>query len=128
MDILDEIYKALIADAYIKEQTFGRIKFYEYPETGDVDNPPYIVIDPIDTPTPSQYADDQWIKLDFLLQIDSWSHDRKLTESIADKVRDVMWDTFGFAQRAGPKEYDQGVFRDARRYRGSLYREDFKKL
>ncbi|PWU68316.1 tail completion protein gp17 [Gracilibacillus dipsosauri] len=127
MDILDEIYEALIADAYIKEQTLGRIKFYEYPETGDVDNP-YIVIDPIDTPTPSQYADDQWTKLDFLLQIDIWSHNRKLTESIADKVRDVMWDTFGFAQRAGPKEYDQGVFRDARRYRGSLYREDFNNL
>ncbi|UOQ85692.1 DUF3168 domain-containing protein [Gracilibacillus salinarum] len=127
MDILDMVYKALIADAYIYDQAFGRIKFYEYPETGDVDNP-YIVIDPIDTPTPSQYADDQWTKLDFLLQIDVWSRDRKLTEEISDKIRDVIWKTFRFAQRAGPKEYDQGVFRDARRYRGSLYREDLNNL
>lgn len=133
MDILDTAYKALIEDDFIKEQTYDetledyRIKFYEYPETGDVDNP-YIVIDPIDSPTPTLYADNQWIRIDVLLQIDVWSPDRKLTDAVADKVRDVMWDKFGFPQTAGPKEYDKGVYRDARRYRGTLYREDFDSL
>ncbi|MFD2628786.1 tail completion protein gp17 [Oceanobacillus kapialis] len=127
MDILQEVYNALDADDYIKEQALGRIKYYEYPATGDVDNP-YIVIDPIDPPTPADFADNNWTKLDYLLQIDVWSRDRKLTDQIADKVRDIMWKQFGFPQTAGPKEYADGVFRDARRYRGTLYREDFDSL
>ncbi|AUJ23117.1 tail completion protein gp17 [Virgibacillus dokdonensis] len=127
MDILDKVYEALIADDYIKTQALGRIKYYEYPATGDVDKP-YIVIDPIDSPAPADYADNQWAKLDFLLQIDVWSHDRKLTDNIANKIRNIMWETFGFAQKTGPKEYDEGVFRDARRYRGKLYRDDFDSL
>ncbi|SHI02195.1 DUF3168 domain-containing protein [Virgibacillus chiguensis] len=133
MDILDKVYEALIADDYIKKQTYDetveeyRIKFYKYPATGDVDNP-YIVIDPIDSPAPADYADNQWAKLDFLLQIDVWSRDRKLTDSVANRIRNIMWETFGFAQKAGPKEYDEGVFRDARRYRGKLYRDDFDSL
>ncbi|MGM8215175.1 DUF3168 domain-containing protein [Bacillaceae bacterium W0354] len=127
MDILNEVYQALIADDYIKEQALGRIKYYEYPATGDVDNP-RIIIDPIDTPTPSDYADNTWVKLDFLIQIDVWTRNRLLTDTLADKVRDVMWERFGFVQKAGPKEYESGVYRDARRYRGTLYREDFQNL
>ncbi|SFP80998.1 Protein of unknown function [Halolactibacillus halophilus] len=127
MDILDMVYNALIADDYINTHASGRIKFYEYPETGDVTGP-YIVIDPIDSPIPANFADDTWTKIDYFLQIDVWSNDRKLSEQLADKVRDVMWHQFGFKQTSGPKEYDNGVFRDARRYRGSLYREDFINL
>lgn len=127
MDILDVAYKALIADDYIRQHCFSRIKFYEYPETGEVDEP-YIIIDPVDAPSPIDFADNKWIKLDYYLQIDVWSPDRKLTDAIADKIRDVVWDKFGFPQKPGPKEYDKGVFRDARRYRGSLYRDDFNNL
>ncbi|WP_182200092.1 DUF3168 domain-containing protein [Paraliobacillus salinarum] len=127
MDILDMIYDALIADDYINTNAAGCIKFYEYPETGDMTGA-YIVIDPMDTPTTIVFADDTWTRLDFLLQIDVWSKDRKLTDKLADKVRDLIWEHFGFRQTAGPKEYDKGVFRDARRYRGSLYREDFNNL
>lgn len=121
------IYNTLIADDYIKKQAFGRIKFYEYPATGDV-NGPYIVIDPIDSPTPSDFADNKWTKLDCLIQIDVWSPDRKLTDSVANKVRDVIWENFGFKQNAGPKEYADRVFRDARRYHGKLYRNDFENI
>ncbi|MCG3418968.1 hypothetical protein [Oceanobacillus jordanicus] len=127
MDILTEVYNALVADDYIKEQALDRIKFYEYPATGDVINP-HIVIDPIDPPTPKDFADNNWTKLDYLLQIDVWTRDRKTTNQVADKIRDIMWNKFGFAQKAGPKEYAEGVFRDARRYRGTLYREDFDSL
>ncbi|WP_112181380.1 DUF3168 domain-containing protein [Paraliobacillus zengyii] len=127
MDILDMIYEALVADAYIKEQGLERIKFYEYPETGEV-HEPYIVIDPVAPPSPIDFADNKWTKLDYFLQIDVWSPDRKLTDQIADKILNIMWSKFGFSQHPGPKEYDQGVFRDARRYRGSLYREDFNNL
>ena len=127
MDILTEVYNALVADDYIKEQALDRIKFYEYPATGDVINP-HIVIDLIEPPTPTLYADNEWMRVDSLLQIDVWTRDRRLTDQIADKIRDIMWKKFGFAQRPGPKEYDEGVYRDARRYRGTLYREDFDSI
>lgn len=127
MDILEKVYESLIADDYIKEQALGRVKYYEYPATGDVDNP-YIVIDPIDAPTPSDYADDNWTKYDCLLQVDVWTRNRKITGSIADQIRDVMWNVFGFAQKSGPNEYDEGIYRDARRYRGTIYRDDFDSL
>lgn len=127
MDILEKVYESLVADDYIKEQALGRIKYYEYPETGDVDNP-YIVIDPIDAPKPSDYADDNWTKYDCLLQVDVWTRNRKITGSIADQIRDVMWDVFGFSQQSGPNEYDEGIYRDARRYRGTVYRDDFDSL
>lgn len=127
MDILNEIYNALIADPYINDQALGRIKFYEYPESGEVDKP-HIVIDPIDSPTPSDFADNTWTTLDYLVQIDVWTRNRKTTDSMADRIRDVMWKRFGFKHQSGPKEYNQGVFRDARRYRGKLYRHDFENL
>lgn len=120
------IYNELIADPYIKEQASGRIKYYEYPETGNV-TAPYIVIAPLDAPLPKDYADNQWLTYDCLFQIDVWSKNRILTETIADKIRDVMW-KLNFVQTSGPKEYEDGIFRDARRYRGKLYREDFNNL
>ncbi|MED3650609.1 hypothetical protein [Heyndrickxia sporothermodurans] len=123
MDILTMIYNALIADPYIKEQAYGRIKYYEYPETGDV-KAPFIIIDPIDAPNPSDFADNTWLTYDCLFQIEVWSPNRIVTNSIADKVRDVMWKEFGLKQKSGPQEFDKGVFRDARRYEGKIYRED----
>ncbi|WP_207767833.1 hypothetical protein [Heyndrickxia camelliae] len=127
MDVLQLIYNALIADAYIKKQAYGRIKYYEYPETGDV-TAPYIIIDPIDSPNPSDFADNTWLKYDCLFQIDVWSPNRITTYTIADKIRDVMWNQFGFAQKSGPQEYDTGIYRDARRYKGKIYRDDLDGL
>ncbi|GLO64749.1 MULTISPECIES: DUF3168 domain-containing protein [Bacteria] len=129
MDIMNLVYETLIADPFIYEQAGkeDRIKSYEYPKSADVDNP-FIVIDPIDVPTPSDFADDTWIKFDCLIQIDVWTRDRKKSIAIANKIRDVMWNEFGFNQNSGPQEFDNVVFRDARRYRGKLYREDFDSL
>lgn len=123
MDVLNLIYNALIADEYIKEQAYRRIKYFEYPETGDI-TAPFIIIDPINAPDPSDFADDTWLTIDCLLQIEVWSKNRIVTNTIADKVRDVMWAQLGFKQQSGPQEYDEGVFRDARRYRGKIYRDD----
>ncbi|KPH76072.1 hypothetical protein [Oceanobacillus caeni] len=127
MDILSIIYNHLIADEYIKEQAFGRIKYYEYPETGDVINP-HIVLDPLDDGSPINFADNTWTKLDFLIQIDVWTKNRTITLNLANTIRDTMWNELGFKQIKGPNEYDEGVFRKADRYRGTLYREDFDSL
>lgn len=129
MDMLDKIYRSLIADDYIAEKAKGRIKFYEYPETGEVGNA-YIVIDPLDVPTPSDFADDTWLTDDYLYQIDVWSKDRQVTRKIAKHIRPAMR-SIGFGQTSGGvDEYDKdtGIFRDARRYRGKIYRDDYDSL
>ena len=123
MDVLDIVYKALIADPFIKEQVENRIKFYEYPETGEV-NEPYIVIDPIDVPQPKDFADNTWLTYDCFLQIEVWTKNRTTTRILAEKVQQVMWISLSFAQKGGISEYDEGVFRDARRYRGKIYTTD----
>lgn len=126
--MLDKIYDALVADEYIKELTLGRIKFYEYPATGEVDKP-YIVIDPLDVPLPKDYADDTWMTDDYLIQIDVWTKDRKTRDKLALRIRHVMWN-IGFHQGAGTDEWDKdfNIYRDARQYRGKAYRDDFDKL
>src|SRR5690625_2891583 len=102
MDMLTKIYEALVADDYIKDQASGRIKYYEYPATGDV-NKPYIIIDPLDVPLPDDYADGTWLTDDYLLQIDVWTKNRIVTSKLAYRIRLVMWD-LGFGQGAGMDE------------------------
>lgn len=89
MDMLDKIYQELIIDEYIKEQASGRIKFYEYLATGDVTGP-YIVIDPLSPPIPSDYGDNEPISDEYLYQVDVWTKNRKTTKEIAKRVQAVM--------------------------------------
>ncbi|MGG0284126.1 hypothetical protein ABEY41_03145 [Peribacillus butanolivorans] len=128
MDVLGMVYNALIADPYIKEKAFGRIKFYEFPVTGDV-TAPYIIIDPLDVPLPKDFADDTWLTYDCLYQIEVWSKNRTNTRELSEQIGKVMWN-FGFPQGTGVDEWDEdtGIFRDARRYRGKLYRDDLDTL
>lgn len=121
-DVLDIIADVLEDDNFIQEKAYGRIKLYEYPEVDEVHDPK-IIISPVDSETPADYADNVWMTYDSLLQIEVWTTNRKDCKDIADRIRDIMWDELGFHQKAGPKEYDSGVFRDARRYRGKIYRE-----
>lgn len=126
MDIEMIIYNALIADSYIVEQASGRIKFYEYPESDNVDNP-FIIIDPLDVLTPSDLADDTWLTYDCLYQIEVWTKSRAITKKLGEKVHQAMWN-LGFRQNGGISEYENSIFRDARRFRGKLYREDFEEI
>lgn len=127
MDILSIIYGHLMSNDYVKEQAFNRIKYYEYPETGNVDNP-FIILDPLDDGQPINFADNTWTKLDFLIQVDVWTPNRLTTLYLSNTIRDVMWSELGFKQIKGPSEYDEGVFRKADRYSGTLYREEFDSL
>lgn len=126
--MLDEIYNALVADDYIKSKAFGRIKYYEYPATGEVNNP-YIVIDPLDVPLPKDFADDKWLTDDYLYQIEVWTNDFNITHELSAQIRKVMWD-LGFHQGSGVDEWDKdlNIYRNARRYRGKAYRDDFDTL
>ncbi|MBO1513260.1 hypothetical protein [Metabacillus bambusae] len=118
-----KINDALKVDPIIIEKVGNRIKFYEYPSTGDLSGP-YIIIDPLDTPIPSDYADNKWLTEDYLYQIEVWSKTLSDTQAIAKQIRKIMWDTLGFANYGGGvDEWDKdlNIFRDARRYRGKAY-------
>lgn len=121
------VYQVLITDDYIKEKAFNRIKFFEYPETGEV-TVPFIIIEPVNSLDPSEFADNNWLAYDCNLQIEVWSPERVITNTLADKIRDVLWERIGLKQNSGPQEYENGVFRDARRYTGTIYRSDLDSL
>ncbi len=125
MDILDAIYQVVEADPYISEQVENRIKYYEYPESGAVDKP-YMVLEEVQTPQPSSFADGTWLTLDVHVHVEIWSPNRTTTRLLAEKVRDLIWEKFKLPQKGGHTEYDNKVFRDARRYQGLVYREDLE--
>ncbi|WP_409297752.1 tail completion protein gp17 [Peribacillus sp. SCS-26] len=127
MDMMMVIYNALLADSYIKDQAAGRIKFYEYPIAGDISGP-CIVIDPLGPPQSADYGDDDPITDDYLYQIDVWTKNRLTTKELAGRVGKVMR-SLGFGYFAGSvDEYDKdtGIYRDARRYRGKAYTDEFE--
>lgn len=123
-----DIYNALIADGVISDLVGDRIKFYEYPEAKSMTET-HIVIDPLDTPKASDFADDKWLTDEYLYQIDVWSKDLKERDLISEKIRHIMW-SLNFKQTDGIDEYDKDydVFRVARRYKGKAYRKDFNNL
>lgn len=122
MDVMMEIYNEMMADDYIKQQAKGRIKFYEYPATGDITGP-YIVIDPLSPPIPTEYGDDEPIADSYIYQIDVWTKNRNTTKELARRVSKIMR-SLGFGYFAGAVDEwdkDTGIYRDARRYRNTIY-------
>lgn len=127
--MLDDMYALLIADDLIQEYVGGRIKFYEYPPTGDFSGA-YIVLDPIDMDRTGDYADDTYLTEDSLVQIDIWSDSRQERNLVAKQIRKVLVDENRFSEIPGVDEWDKdtGIFRIARRYRKKVYRKDFNNL
>ncbi|MFB4471824.1 hypothetical protein ACDI16_02500 [Oceanobacillus caeni] len=120
--MLNKIYNALISDSVISEKIVDDgIKFYEYPETGMTGT--RIIIEPLDTPTPSDFADNIWLTEDYLYQIEVWSKNRTDRDIVAKQIQKIMWNELGFVNLGGIDERDKdlNIYRDARRYRGREY-------
>lgn len=125
------IYDVLINDSVIRGYVYSerdglRIKFYEYPETADMEGS-WIVIEPIINGLPSNAADDTWVAYDYLMHIEVWSRNDQENQVIANRIRDLLWKNLRFMQNDSTDEYDLGIYRDARRYRGSIERSDLVK-
>ena len=125
MDALNRIYEALSSDAVIASKVETRIKYYTYPETGDVTKP-YIVIDPLMTPSPGDYADNKWLTKTHLIQIDVWAKTRADKDLLGNQIQLVMREVGFYQSGSGVDEYDKDVqiYRDGRRYLGKFYRDD----
>lgn len=126
--MLWKINNALLEDKYILEKVKNRIKFYEYPEAKSMIET-HIIIDPLDVPNPEDFADDIWLTDEFLIQIDVWAKDMEERNTIANKIRTILWDKLSLEQLPGGvdeynSEYD--IFRDGRRYTGRQYNENIK--
>lgn len=125
MDELWRIYNALMSKALIAEKAEGRIKFYEYPETGDVEGL-VIIIDPLSEPKESEYGDNEAIAEKFPIQIDVWSKNPDDTEAVMKEINKVLRKIGYTYDGSGPKEYDSGIYRSVRRYTGTYYTSEFQ--
>lgn len=126
-DIMMEIYNVLIADAYVAEHVgASNIKFYAYPEVGDI-NSPYIVIDEIDGTLPVEYADDKMLRESELIQLDVYTvRDRILCKNLDEHIKQIIWDELGMYNTSNSKpEYDKDykIYRRASRFEGAFYNE-----
>lgn len=125
-DILEIVYRVLLSDPLISDKvTDARVKFYEYPKTGDK-SAAYMVISPIND-MPKDHADDDIISTEYIIQIDTWigtanSGRKEMLKIVA--ATDAIMRQFGFGlHSSGGTEYDPETkrYRVARRYVTTRY-------
>ncbi|EAF1758993.1 DUF3168 domain-containing protein [Listeria monocytogenes] len=123
IDILNIIYTTLSKNDIIHTTCEERIKYYDFPSTGD-SNKTFLLIIPLDVPVPTNFSSNESTWEDFLVQIDVQSDDRLTVKQIQEEVRKEM-KQIGFGQLAGGlDEYfpETGRFVDARKYSGLPYK------
>ncbi|MCB2488337.1 DUF3168 domain-containing protein [Listeria monocytogenes] len=122
IDILNIIYTTLSKNDIIHTTCEERIKYYDFPSTGD-SNKTFLLIIPLDVPVPTNFSSNEAMWEDFLVQIDVQSDNRLIVKKIQEEVRKEM-KRIGFGQLAGGlDEYfpETGRFVDARKYSGLPY-------
>ncbi|EAF6223384.1 DUF3168 domain-containing protein [Listeria monocytogenes] len=123
IDILNIIYTTLSKNDIIHTTCEERIKYYDFPGTGD-SSKTFLLIIPLDVPIPTNFSSNESTWEDFLVQIDVQSDDRLTVKQIQEEVRKEM-KRIGFGQLAGGlDEYfpETGQFVDARKYSGLPYK------
>ncbi|EAC3673329.1 DUF3168 domain-containing protein [Listeria monocytogenes] len=123
IDILNIIYTTLSKNDIIHTSCEERIKYYDFPSTGD-SNKTFLLIIPLDVPVPTNFSSNESTWEDFLVQIDVQSDNRLMVKQIQEEVRKEM-KQLGFGQLAGGlDEYfpETGRFVDARKYSGLPYK------
>ncbi|KAA9520750.1 DUF3168 domain-containing protein [Listeria monocytogenes] len=123
IDILNIIYTTLSKNDIIHTTCEERIKYYDFPSTGD-SNKTFLLIIPLDVPVPTNFSSNEAMWEDFLVQIDVQSDNRLIVKQIQEEVRKEM-KQIGFGQLAGGlDEYfsETGRFVDARKYSGLPYK------
>ncbi|HBI6126795.1 TPA: DUF3168 domain-containing protein [Listeria monocytogenes] len=123
IDILNIIYTTLSKNDIIHTTCEERIKYYDFPSTGN-SNKTFLLIIPLDVPVPTNFSSNEAMWEDFLVQIDVQSDNRLIVKQIQEEVRKEM-KQIGFGQLAGGlDEYfpETGRFVDARKYSGLPYK------
>lgn len=125
-----KIYQAIIDNKEIMEHVpKNNIKFFDYPNAQEIKDVA-IVIDPLDTPTPSDFADNDNLTYEFFYQIDVFVkqkqgvNGRALSDRLVFLLQRIMWEELGFSETSSMKpEYikDFNIYRQAKRFEGKQY-------
>ena len=129
-DITMKIYEALINNEEImKLVTKNNIKFFDYPNAQEIKDI-VIVIDPLDTPKPDDFADNDNLTYEYLYQIDVFVKQNKgingrvLSDRLVFLIQRMMWEVLGFGETSSMKpEYikEFNIYRQAKRFEGKQY-------
>jgi hypothetical protein len=129
-DITMKIYEAITGNEEIMQHVQkNNIKFFDYPNAQEVKDV-VIVIDPLDTPTPSDYGDDDNITYTYFYQIDIFVKQNKgvnarvLSDRLVFLLQRIMWERLGFGETSSIKpEFikDFNLYRQAKRFEGKQY-------
>ncbi|MFI8573772.1 hypothetical protein ACIGEO_19985 [Stenotrophomonas bentonitica] len=125
-----KIYEALINNEEImKIVTKNNIKFFDYPNAQEIKDI-VIVIDPLDTPKPDDFADNDNLTYEYLYQIDVFVKQNKgingrvLSDRLVFLIQRIMWEVLGFGETSSIKpEYikEFNIYRQAKRFEGKQY-------
>lgn len=129
IDVLDEVYKRLLEDDFIRLTCEDRIKYYTIPETLNI-NKPFMLISFLEPTREVVYRSDIPSVESVELQIDVEGSDRKVVKEIQHHVRNVL-KKMNLKQEIGGLDtyFDETKrFVDSRRYSGlpfNLYKEEY---
>ncbi|CUT96428.1 MULTISPECIES: hypothetical protein [Staphylococcus] len=129
-DITMKIYEAIIDNKEIMNHVQkNNIKFFDYPNAQEIRDV-VIVIDPLDTPTPTDFGDNDNLTYEYFYQIDVFVkqkqgvNGRVLSDRLVFLLQRMMWEVLGFGETSSIKpEYikEFSIYRQAKRFEGKQY-------
>ena len=125
-----KIYEAIIDNKEIMNHVQkNNIKFFDYPNAQEIKDV-VIVIDPLDTPTPTDFGDNDNFTYEYFYQIDVFVkqkqgvNGRVLSDRLVFLIQRMMWEVLGFGETSSIKpEYikEFSIYRQAKRFEGKQY-------
>lgn len=129
-DITMKIYEAIIDNKEIMNHVQkNNIKFFDYPNAQEIRDV-VIVIDPLDTPTPTDFGDNDNLTYEYFYQIDVFVkqkqgvNGRVLSDRLVFLIQRMMWEVLGFGETSSIKpEYikEFSIYRQTKRFEGKQY-------
>ena len=125
-----KIYEAIIDNKEIMNHVQkNNIKFFDYPNAQEIKDV-VIVIDPLDTPTPTDFGDNDNLTYEYFYQIDVFVkqkqgvNGRVLSDRLVFLLQRMMWEVLGFGETSSIKpEYikEFSIYRQTKRFEGKQY-------
>lgn len=125
-----KIYEAIIDNKEIMNHVQkNNIKFFDYPNAQEIKDV-VIVIDPLDTPTPTDFGDNDNLTYEYFYQIDVFVkqkqgvNGRVLSDRLVFLIQRIMWEVLGFGETSSIKpEYikEFSIYRQTKRFEGKQY-------
>lgn len=115
--MIEDIQAALKTSSLITSKN-AKFKFFEFPDT-DKFSGLWIIINPVTSPKPTDYADNTWTAIEQMFQINVWTKSYQDSQAIGAEIASVLYREYRFKQDDGaPLEFDKstGIYNDARRY------------